>query len=703
MQMQQSECGLCCMAMVLGKYKKKKSIYELRNEFTIGRDGLNLSILKRYMQKEQMDSKIYYATMEGLQYLTTPFIALWQNSHFVVVDRIHKGKFSVLDPGIGRIQLKSNEFVEGFSGYVLDAIPNKSFQKENSNHKNPWRQLLLNLRSRKVLCLGIIMMTFLTMLSQLLIPIITQHFIDGISIAGNMSYISQFIWITLAVSLLFLIISLFREVMMNRMNVFLSKIITKDVFSHLLKLPYKFYDVRSPGDLLYRLNSIVAIRELISNSIIPGIVTLGTAFAIAIYLFFKSVTMGSMVMVMVLINFTFLFFTRRKVSNAVDNELIQQSKNQSTMAEILYSIIFIKMSNSEKNFLKQWEETFDNAIAAFLKRSDVQAIINSISSAFQMLAPLLIMAYGFFLLLHNQLTLGEVIAIQSVSSTLFSHMNNLFSSYTQLITTDSYLKRILDITLAKKEEKDTATLLGSNDEIEKIELQNIEFQYSDFSEPVLNDISFQIKKGQKIGIVGESGSGKSTLAKLLTGLYQNTAGEIVVNESNQIKINNILLQKKIAIVPQDILLFNKSIYDNITMGNQDYTMDEVHNVAKMANIHQEIESMPMGYDTMVSDMGLNLSGGQRQRITLARSLIRKPDMLILDEATSSLDNRNEHIISEYLEELKCTTIVIAHRMSTIKGANKIIVLDQGEVVDSGTHDQLIDQCKFYRELYNIKE
>ncbi|WP_216700801.1 peptidase domain-containing ABC transporter [Priestia filamentosa] len=703
MQTQQSECGLCCVAMVLNKYGNKKSIYELRNELTIGRDGLSLSILKNLLQRERMEAKIYKAKLEGIPHLQTPFIALWNNNHFVVVDRVRKNSFDILDPSIGRIRLKEEEFMKSFSGHVLNTQPAKNFEKKESSYRNPWFQLLANLNNKKMLCAGIIFFTFLSMLFQLLIPIMTQRFIDGFSIEGQLNTLSLFVTLALGFSISFLAINYCRGLMLNYLNVFLSKSITKGVFSHLLNLSFKFYDVRSPGDLLYRLNSVIAIRELISNSIIPGVVTMGTVFSIGIYLFYQSVTMGILVTVLVCINCMFLFLTRKKVSHAVDKELVHQSKSQSVMTETLYSMIFIKMSNMEKTFLKHWEKTFNKAVAAFHNRSNVQNAINSMSSSFQMLSPLLIMAYGFFLFMNGKLSLGEVIAIQTISATLFSQVNSLFSSYSQLIMADSYLKRILDITLANVDEKDELELLNEGVKIKKIQFKNVEFQYSDYSAPILSEISFEVIKGQKVGIVGKSGSGKSTLAKLLTGLYTNTNGEICINDIPNLKMNNRTLQKRIGIVPQDILLFNKSILENITMGVGDYSLEEVQRVAKIANIHEEIEKMPMGYHTVVSDMGMNLSGGQRQRITLARALIRKPEVLILDEATSSLDNSNERIISNYLKSLRCTTVVIAHRLSTIIDADKIIVLDKGKIIDIGTHYELIERSKFYRELYYTEE
>ncbi|RAZ67290.1 peptidase domain-containing ABC transporter [Planococcus maitriensis] len=701
MQVQQAECGLCCAAMVLNSYNHKKTIYELRNEFTIGRDGLSLSNLKKFLQKEKMDAKIYKASQEGIPYLTTPFIALWNHNHFVVVDRVYKNSFEVLDPGLGRKKLKKDEFFGSFSGYVLDAKPTDDFTEVESAHKNPWIQLLGNLKNKTALCIGIILFTFLAMLLQLMVPILTQRFIDSFTLGGRENGILLFLIAALAISSGFLIINLFRGMLLNLLNVFLSRSMTKSVFSHMLDLSYEFFDVRSPGDLLYRLNSILAVRELISNSIIPGIVTAGTALSIAIYLFYNSLTMGLLVVCLTVLNCFFLFATKNKVTDAVDNELLQQSKTQSVMTETLYSMIFVKMSSLEKLFFNQWESAFDKAVDSFYRRSTIQNVITSISSSFQMASPLIIMAYGFYLFIEGELTLGEVIAIQTISATLFSQVNSLFSSYTQLIMADSYLKRILDITLAKTEIREDEGL-SQIDSIESIEFRDVAFRYSDYSEPSLMKASFTIQKGEKIGVVGKSGSGKSTLAKLLTGLYTNTSGEILINGRTDMKINNRSIQQKIGIVPQDILLFNKSILQNITMGLDDFTVKDVEKAARMANIHDEILNMPMGYETVVSDMGLNISGGQRQRIMLARALVRNPEFLILDEATSSLDNHNERIISAYLKEMKCTTVVVAHRLQTIIDADQIIVMNQGQIAGMGTHDELIAENRVYQELYYAK-
>lgn len=264
---------------------------------------------------------------------------------------------------------------------------------------------------------------------------------------------------------------------------------------------------------------------------------------------------------------------------------------------------------------------------------------------------------------------------------------------------DTYLQRINDV-LEAPVEKTPKNSIKPKELTGNIKLENVSFSYTQYSKPVLKHISVEIKAGQKVAIVGPSGSGKSTLARMLLGLYEPTAGKIFYDGINLFDLDKQWLRRNIGVVPQDATLFNKSILHNISVYDKNPSMDKVVKVAKIAQIHDEIMEMPMGYHTPVSEMSMNISGGQKQRIMLARALLQSPSILLLDEATSSLDNLNEKVIEQHLNELKCTRIVIAHRLSTIKDADLILVLKDGEIQEMGNHLQLIRNQGFYTKLYN---
>lgn len=302
--------------------------------------------------------------------------------------------------------------------------------------------------------------------------------------------------------------------------------------------------------------------------------------------------------------------------------------------------------------------------------------------------------------LGNQFTIGQTISFYTISTMFFSYASSFFQTWNYFWIASNSIERLKDITQTPKEDMgiDKTEPMLSGD----IRLENVSFSYTTKSNLILKDLTFHIKSGQKIAIVGQSGSGKSTLAKLLIGLYEPTEGMIYYDNEPITSINKKKLRREMAIVPQEIQLLNKSIFDNIVMGNMNASFEKVTKAAEIAQISETIEEMPMQYSTLISDMGSNLSGGQRQRIALARSILNKHKVVILDEATSSLDSLNELKIADYFTNIGCTCIIIAHRLSIIIDSDMILVLEDGKIVESGNHQELLDKKGKYYSLYSTK-
>lgn len=365
---------------------------------------------------------------------------------------------------------------------------------------------------------------------------------------------------------------------------------------------------------------------------------------------------------------------------------------------VLIFVDSIKMAGMEKHIYKEWNDVLQEALKCSKKRANVQNIHNTLMSLVHMFFPLLIFLKGISLYFLGEMTLGGVAAFYSLSETFFSLNLSIFQAYNNYILTTAYLERVRDITMTSVEKKPSKPITHSlNGEIE---LRNVSFAFTKQSRKIINNVLMNIKKGQKIAIVGKSGAGKSTLGKIILGLYEPTEGKILYDGFESTKYNKESLRSQMGMVPQEVSMFNKSIYDNIKMNLENIERKEIEKVANIAQISKEIEEMPMGYNTYISEMGANLSGGQRQRIALARALLKKPKMIILDEATSSLDAINEKKVEEYLRNIKCTRIVIAHRLSTIIDADIIYVMDNGSIIEAGAHFELIKKKGLYYELYN---
>lgn len=696
-QLQQTECGLCCCAMLIRFYNSNETLFELRSFLEAGRDGLTIKQLKNLLVHKGFKADIYKSTILGLKKINVPFIAYWNNEHFIVVEKIKENYYYIIDPANGRRKLTEEEFKKGFSSYILYAVPSESFTPNKRKDKNVWFGVLKNITNYKLLFSIIVFLSLISYLLTLYVPILVQKLIDTSIEYNNLNSISNIVWITFLISILYGMFVLFRGLKMISLNIFLSKNLVVDTFAHLLKLPFKFFDLRSPGDLLFRLNSMNGFRELLSTQLISGLIDLGAVVFILAYMFFKSIPLTLITILIFAINTVFMFLTRPAVAQAIDDEVAEQSKSQAIQIESIFSIAAIKISGMENEIFSTWNNSFNEVIKRFKKRSILQNVVNTVTQVFQTIAPLVILILELLLFFDNKFTMGEVIAYHSLSVTFFGLTTSLFGTYTQFILATSYLERVKDITETECEkniENAVNLKLRGN-----VKLENVSFSYTKHSPKVLKNISLEIREGQKIAIVGSSGSGKSTLSKLIMGLYDPTEGQICFDSIPLEKLDRKQLYKQMGIVPQDITLFNSSILKNITLNNKNISVEKVRKVAKAAQIDKEIESMPMKYNTPISEMGMNLSGGQRQRIVLARALLNDPKILILDEATSSLDLVNETLISKYLSEMGCTRVVIAHRLSTIMDSDFIIVLDKGEVVEVGKHEELIALEGVYSNLY----
>ena len=348
--------------------------------------------------------------------------------------------------------------------------------------------------------------------------------------------------------------------------------------------------------------------------------------------------------------------------------------------------------------MHQLHKAFDKYYEKSLYTEKIKNYIQSINAFLQFISPAILLIIGIYLANKSVISIGSIVAIYSLGNTFFGLSSSVLNLWTSFINSSVIFDRLVDIMKCDEEsdEFDASETTLNGD----IKLENVGFRYTKDSAQILDSINLTIKSGMKVAIVGKSGSGKSTLAKLLVGLYEPTNGNIYFDNVELKKWKKKVLRQQVGMVPQDITLFNNSIYDNIVMNRNNIGFEHVKKACELAQIRDEIEEMPMQYYTEISELGLNLSGGQRQRIALARAIVGKPKILLLDEATSSLDNINERKVSDEIKKMGATQIIIAHRLSTIMDADLIVVLEDGKIVEQGKHNDLIKNNGQYKELYS---
>ncbi|ADL53888.1 peptidase domain-containing ABC transporter [Clostridium cellulovorans] len=699
-QLTETECGLCCCAMILRYYGSKESIRELQDYMDVGRDGISMFQIKHFLNEKGVSAKVYEVNeIDKLVHIDKPFICYWNQKHFVIVEKIKNNMFYIADPADGKVVLNREEFSKKFSKTILVSDVTEAFKPTKNRNYNPWITILQYLKENKILILEILILLGITYGITLEIPNIVQKIIDRTGTETNSSFLNIFLLMLGACIIAFFVSYLFKGIKIIALNVFLGRKLEANTYRHLLQLPYKFFETRSTGDLLYRIQGTTSIKQMLSTQIVGGVIDIGSVIAIIFYMQQKSVLLTICAFALFMINIIVILVIQPKLTQAINGEIVEQSKSQTAQIESLYSIISIKISAMEDLIYKNWSNIYESVVEMFQKRMLISNAYSAIMAVLQNFSPILILCLGINEYYKGNITIGEVIAFQAISSTFFNLGMSIVNVYPQFISASQYLDRIADIWNREAElEDENAIVREINGDIE---LEDVCFSYSKNSKNVLENISMNIKRGTKVAIVGASGSGKSSLSKILVGLYKPTKGTIRFDGIPIEKYDRKAICRQMGIVPQDAMLFNKSIYENIVMGNFNITLEQVEEITKIACIHDEIKAMPMGYHTIISEMGMNLSGGQRQRILLARSMLSNPKILVLDEATSSLDNINERKISNYLSGIGCTRIIIAHRLSTIVDADVIFIMKNGQIAEYGKHEELISKNGEYKKLYYI--
>ncbi|MEB6613503.1 peptidase domain-containing ABC transporter [Staphylococcus pasteuri] len=691
-QMNQTECGLACIAMLSSYYKKNVPLHELRDIAGNSRDGNTLYDLYKLAQHLDFEVKCFQSESRNLKLFKQPLLLHWEGSHFVVLEKVKNNKFYIVDPSNGRSKITKKDFDQHFTGYIMTLSPNYTFEKRKEN--NLWKSYVKLLFEFRYSLLSLFLFTLFLQSFVLITPIITQHIIDSVK---NNNDTLLFTSITLIAMILYFTFNIIK----NELSILLLRKIdfslSSDFFKKLVNLPYSFFSSRQSGDLLYRFSNLRAIRTVLSENIMKMFLDIILTLVIFTYMLYKSFTMSLILLGFILIIYCFILILRPWIHEANRHELSQDTKLFSYQNEITQGILDVKIMGHEKHSIKYWNKLYFKFIQSFIHKERVVGTMESITSSFTFFIPVFILIFGIMSINNGNLTLGEVVSFQTLSSYFVSTSTSIVYSIEAFFQMKVYLRRVKDVT-DEKPEKNLET--GKSITIDgEIKLENVSFKYSSFSPYILKNINMNVKKGQKVGIVGESGAGKTTLAKIIMGLYIPSDGTLQYNGIDLNQLNKPNLRNQIGVVTQNPYLFSDTIFENVKFNNP-VSESQIIEACKIAQIHDDIINMPMGYNTILSENGSNLSGGQKQRLSIARAIVKKPSVIVFDEATNSLDTVKEKIIEDYLYSLNCTRIIIAHRLSSIINSDNIFVLDNGMIIGEGKHDYLINNNNKYRTLFN---
>lgn len=695
-QLTATDCGVACLAMVLSLHGHKISLDEVRDAVGSGRDGLSARDLLRAGHLFGLSGRGVRLELSDLEFLGPGAILHWEFKHFVVLERtLPNGGAVLVDPAIGRRVVDAATLSRAFTGVAVLFEPNAHFEHRKAPSRVIWSRF-----KRAIWESGdwhrIVAASLLLQVLALALPMLTGSIVDRVVPRADAHLLTIIVVALVGIVGFHFLTSIVRGHLLIHLRARFDMRMTVGFVEHLLRLPYAFFQQRPAGDLMTRLNSNITVREILASGMLSAL--LDGALVLAYLLVLTIVHWKTALLAVALgaAQVLILQVARRPQNERLARMLHAQSAEESFVVDMLAGVETLKSLGAEQRITEHWSGKYVDHANATIERDKLNTVVESLSSTLRTASPLILLVYGTVEVLRGDLTLGSMLAVAALAQAFLSPLANLVASAGQVQLLSNYLDRISDVLETAREQprlpRRTPRLKGG------IRLERVSFRYQTSGAPVLNDISFEIRPGSLIAIVGPSGSGKSTLANLLLGLYPPTSGRVVFDGVDLHDMDLSAVRQQLGIVNQRAHLFGTTIRGNIAVRNPTVTLEDVAGAARKACIHDEITAMPLGYDTPLMDGGASLSGGQRQRIALARALLENPPILLLDEATAALDSITERTVQQELSRLECTRIVIAHRLSTIREADAIFVLQDGSLVEHGTHSELLALGGHYSRL-----
>ncbi|XXF78907.1 peptidase domain-containing ABC transporter [Myxococcaceae bacterium GXIMD 01537] len=695
-QVSVAECGAACLAMVLAWYGRNVSMEEVRDGMGVGVNGVSALDILDAAHRYGLRGRGMRLELEDLEHLPPGAILHWDFRHFVVFERLRGGAVDIIDPAIGRRAVPLEQFRRHFTGVAVLVEPSETFEPSEPRER-PASRYARHLLAHRGLLWRVVATSILVQLFALAPPVLIGLVTDRVIPRGD----SALLWVLGAGSvglLLFqLLASLVRSHLLLHLRTEFDAGVTLGFVEHLMELPYVFFQQRTAGDLSNRLNSNSTVRELLTSGALSGLLDGSLVLAYLGVLLVASPAMCALVVVLGLAQVAIFVAARNRQRELMARNLETEARSQAYQIEVLAGMETLKAMGCEHRALEHWSNLFVDVLNVSLERGRLSLLTESVLGVLRLGSPLFILCFGAHQVLTGQLSLGSMLALNALALGFLGPLANLVSTVMQFQLLGTYLARISDVMDAPREQepgpvRPCPRLAGG------ITLEKVTFRYGPHGAPTLEDVSVDIRPGQLVAIVGRSGAGKSTLAKLLLGMYRPSAGRILYDGRDLFELDLRGVRRQLGIVMQNAYLFGASVRSNITLADPSLPLEAVEAAAKLAQLHDEIVAMPMGYDTPLVDQGSSLSGGQRQRLALARALVRKPAILLLDEATSALDSITEAQVQRALADLSCTRVVIAHRLSTVMDADLILALDGGRVVEAGRHEELVARGGRYAQL-----
>lgn len=688
LQNEAAECGLACLGMVSGFYGHRFDMLTLRRRFATTLKGATLEQLMDMAGRLQLASRPLRLDLHELRELRLPCVLHWNLNHFVVLQAVGRQHVVIVDPASGRRKVSLAEVSRAFSGIALELWPLADFEEKDEARPVPLKKLVGHLQGLWPAVVKILLLALCIEVFTLLSPLYLQWVLDQVVVSADRDLLTTLAIGFALVAILRVLTTALRGYLLMYVSSLASVQWQSNVFAHLLRLPTAYFEKRHIGDVVSRFHAVDSIQQTLSSSffstVLDGI--MGIAVLVMMMLYSWQLSLLSFLLVFLYLLLRVLWYSPLRA--ATEEGIIHAAAHDSNFLETIRGIRTIKLFNSQQQRMSLWQSLLADKVNAGLRVSKLQLFYGLGSGLLSALGSILMVFLGARMILAGQFTVGALMAFMSYQGMLDSRITQLINNYFTLKMLRIQTSRLGDIVMSKAEPVVTEIVPTIRQPM-RIRVEHLRFRYSEYEPYVLDDVSFTIHAGESVAIVGASGCGKTTLLNVLLGNLAAESGEIYLDERKCSMEDMIAARNRMGIVMQDDVLFAGSISDNIAFFATPADQEKVVMSARLAAIHDEIEAMPMGYHTLVGDMGTVFSGGQKQRILLARALYREPDVLFLDEATSHLDIARENAVNQAVRALPVTRVIIAHRMETILSTERVIVLEQGKVQMDMSRDDFL--------------
>lgn len=699
-QQSSSDCGVTCLSMISRYWGKRVPVHILRERANVGMAGASLNALAKAAESLGFQAQPVRASLGKLAEQTNPWIAHWQGIHYVVVYQVRRDRVVIADPALGRQTLSRQAFLENWTGYALLLAPGDRFKDTEVTQPSLWRYIHA-LWPYRGLAAQILAVSLLIQIFGIISPLFTQIILDQVVVQKSQVTLQVFVIGLFIFGIWSMVLSAVRQYLLSYFSNRLDLTLISGFISHTLLLPLKFFEARRVGDILTRVQENQKIQRFLIGQVVlawldflTGFVYLGLMFYYNWQLTLLALCLIPPIVLITLGSTPFLRQMSREVFNA-------SAEQNSSLVELITGVSTIKGASVERELRWRWEDTLTHQINVRFKAQNLGIGLQLVSGLINSLGGTALLWYGATLVIQDQLSIGQFVAFNMMIGHVIRPILALSHLWDELQEVLISVERLDDVFETEPEEHPQRPMLVMPPIRGAVTLENVTFRYSEEEEQnTLQNLSLEVAAGQTVAIVGRSGSGKSTLVKLLQGLYAPTSGRIWIDGHDIHHVSPQSLRSQMGVVPQECFLFSGTILENITLHRSNFQMEEAIEVAKLAEAHGFIQALPMGYNTKVGERGSTLSGGQRQRIAIARALLGSPRILILDEATSSLDTESERRFQQNLAQISRdrTAFIIAHRLSTVRNADLIVVLDRGVLVEQGTHETLMESRGLYYHL-----